>query len=237
METAALQALDIPTSPCFRLTQTLGRLMFKGVLRGWCGLSFDGQAHVAGLSQCVLAPTHASHLDFWAVLEGLSPALRRKTYVAAAEDFFYQRAWRRGLIRWFSYHNFPLNRRAVGLDQYKRLRRLLQAGYSLMVFAQGTRTRDGSLLPFRPMLAMLAADCGVPIVPVAVMGTFQALPAGRAWPRRHAIRVRFGAPLTAEVLENEPQPELLPKMAKRLNQELMRRVKTLYKAGAVDNHF
>lgn len=228
MDTTVLRALGSPTTPWFHLTQNLGRLTFSGILRAWCGLSFEGQEHVAGLTQCVLAPTHASHLDFWAVLEGVTPGLRRKTYVAAATDFFYQHAARRALTRWFSYHNFPLNRRAAGLDQYQRLRALLQAGYSLLAFAQGTRTRDGGLLPFRPLLSMLAADCGVPIVPVAVMGSFQALPAGRVWPRRHPIRVRFGAPLKAET--GKDKPELLPQAAKRLNKAVMRQVETLYQA-------
>lgn len=210
-----------------RLTQNLGRLTLNGVLRRWCGWSAEGAEHLAGLSQAVLAPTHASHLDFWAVLAGLPPGLRQRTYVAAAEDFFYARWWRRWVTRLFSYHNFPLNRRQDTVGEYGRLRQILAEGFSLLVFAQGSRTRDGSLPPFKPLLALLAVDSGVPLVPVAVRGTFEALPAGRWWPRRAPIAVRFGAPLIPTLAAGE----LPPKAARRLNQELEAQVRTLYAAG------
>lgn len=202
----------------------MARQALSLVLKRWCGWSAIGTERLTGLGQVVLAPTHASHLDFWAVLEGMPAALRRRTYVAAAADFFYQQPWRRWVTQWLSYHNFPLNRRQATLDEYSRLRQLLAAGYSLLMFAQGSRTRDGSLLPFKPLLAMLALDSGVPLVPVAVRGTFEALPAGRWWPRRRPIEVRFGAPMVRRL---EPG-EILPKAARRLNRELEARVRQLY---------
>lgn len=212
-----------------RLTQNLGRLAFSLALRRWCGWRAQGAEQLAGLQQVVLAPTHASHLDFWAVLEALPAGLRRRTYVAAAEDHFYARPWRRWLTNLVSYHNFPLNRRRATMGEYDRLRGLLAEGFSLLMFAQGSRTRDGSLLPFRPLLAMLALDCGVPLVPVAVVGTFEALPAGRWWPRRSPVSVRFGAPLIPRLGAGE----LLPKAARRLNRELEAQVRRLFADGQI----
>lgn len=223
-----MSAPGFPPPWPLRLTQNLGRLAFSLVLRRWCGWSAQGHEALAGLKQVVLAPTHASHLDFWAVLEAMPAGLRRRTYVAAAEDYFYARPWRRWLTHLVSYHNFPLDRRRATLGEYDRLRRLLAEGFSLLMFAQGSRTRDGSLLPFRPLLAMLALDCGVPLVPVAVRGTFEALPAGRWWPRRSPVTVRFGAPLIPRMEKGE----LLPQAARRLNRELEEQVRRLYDTGS-----
>jgi 1-acyl-sn-glycerol-3-phosphate acyltransferase len=68
------------------------------------------------------------------------------------------------------------------------------------VFAEGTRSRDGSIGPLRSGAAVLAAQHELAIVPVHVSGTHTVMPPGRAWMhrpagRRHPIAVRFGAPV------------------------------------------
>jgi len=212
--------------PCLqRWTQSVGWYLFFLILKYWCGLRFEGTQMLAGLKQCVFAPTHASHLDFWAVLQGVPPALRTRTYVAAAKDHFYRYPVRRVVINLFSYHNFSLDRERASHVEYRRLCRILTSGKSLLMFPQGTRTRDGSLLPFKPMLVMLALDCEVPIVPVAVIGSFEAMPAGRFWPRRKMIRVRFGKPLFPK---RPADLKKLSKISKKLNNELMQKIAALY---------
>jgi len=72
---------------------------------------------------------------------------------------------------------------------------LLQAGLSLLLFPEGSRSRDGHPQAFKPIASMLAADTGVPLIPVTVRGTFASLPAGRWLPRRRPIRVAFAHPI------------------------------------------
>ena len=156
------------------------QLVFAG-MRHWlwqrCALQIKGGENLTGISQAIFAPTHTSHLDFWAVLAGLPKPLQQKTYVAAAKDFFYtpQKRW----LTWlWSYHNFPFDRQSVSPQAYRHLGQLLQQGLSLMIFPQGSRARDGRLQPPKPIAAMLAADQNVPLLPVAVQGTHGALPPG-----------------------------------------------------------
>jgi 1-acyl-sn-glycerol-3-phosphate acyltransferase len=142
-----------------------------------------------------LAPTHASHLDFWSICLALPPGIRRKLYIAAATDHFYAR-WGWGLAtRLLSYHNFAFNRHAQGTTEFKRLLRILQAGYSLLLFPQGSRMREGKWAPFKPWVARLAIASGVPVLSVGLAGTDRALPPGARWPRTAAIRVEFGPAL------------------------------------------
>ncbi len=227
MEKAVLQKLGLWEGALVQWSQKLSRHRLGWILKHWCGLKIEGQEHVRGLSQAIFAPTHASHLDFWAVLEGLSPHLVRHTYIAAAGDYFYANPVKSFLMRVFSYHNFSINRKILSWSEYKRLRRMLQHGLSLLAFAQGTRTRDGSLMPFKPLLAMLALDCNIPLVPVLLKGTFEAMPAGSLLPRRKTITVCFGKPLDPVKETARSAAKLLTKKAKHLNARLMLSIREL----------
>jgi 1-acyl-sn-glycerol-3-phosphate acyltransferase len=106
---------------------------------------------------------------------------------------------------------------------------LLDDGWSLLVFAEGTRSRDGTIGRLRSGAAVLAAEHGLAIVPVHVAGTHAVMPPGRRWMRRtrgtftgarQPIAVRFGPPV-------RPQPG-------EHRTELMERVRLFFEAsGAV----
>ena len=100
----------------------------------------------------------------------------------------------------------PVARDGRGLDEdAPRTRRACsQDGWSLVMFAEGTRSRDGSVGRLRSGAAVLAAQHGLPLVPIHVSGhargdagrpLLDAAPAGRPIPRRHPIEIRFGAPI------------------------------------------
>lgn len=212
----------------FRLSQSISRIGFTMLLKGWCRLQIHGQEEMRGLKQCIFAPTHASHLDFWATLEGAPKPLRQGTFVAAAKDHFYKHP-----IRWFitklgSYHNFPFDRQALTPSLYRQLLAILRSDLSLLMFAQGSRTRDGQLMAFKPLLAMLAIEAQVPIVPVAVKGTFQALPPGATFVKRYPVRVCFGKPIYPEPIDLSDSRNHLPKAARELNQKLMNTIEELW---------
>jgi 1-acyl-sn-glycerol-3-phosphate acyltransferase len=65
----------------------------------------------------------------------------------------------------------------------------------LVFFPEGTFTRSPGLMPFRMWAFIVAANTGIPVVPVAICGTRSTLRDGRWWPRRGAITITFGAPL------------------------------------------
>jgi 1-acyl-sn-glycerol-3-phosphate acyltransferase len=162
-----------------------------------------GRAHVAGLAGPVIfVANHCSHMDTPMILCTLPRRLRRRTAVAAAADYFYRRRSRAIAVS-LAFNTVPVQRHGGGLrpPSTQHVERLLDDGWSLLIFAEGTRSRDGSVGRLRSGAAVMAAEHRLPIVPVYVSGTHAAMPVGRCWPRRgrgrrrHPVQVRFGPPL------------------------------------------
>lgn len=144
---------------------------------------------------------HASHIDTPLILGSLPRRLARRTAVGAAADYFFDARWR-ALVTALAFNAFPVERR--GSRRTRSLApALIDEGWSLLLFPEGTRSADGWMRPFRLGAAALCCQHGMPAVPIVVRGTFAAMPRGRGWPRpgRPSVVVRYGRPLHPE--ENE----------------------------------
>lgn len=76
-----------------------------------------------------------------------------------------------------------------------RLLTTLDRGISVIVYPEGTRSKDGQLLPFKKGAFHLAAKAQTPIIPLHIHGTRKALPKGGFILRKNPVHVRFGAPI------------------------------------------
>lgn len=116
---------------------------------------------------------------------------------------------------WFMFHAgyIPLERRnrksiARALD---RSREYLKAGVSILMFPEGTRTRTGEILPFKPGAFQLALETGCDILPVAMSGTMNALP-NDTWiysNEYHDLRMNIGKPISVEGLGDKDVTTLM----------------------------
>ena len=142
----------------------------------------------------IFVANHASHLDTPLILLSLPDEWRRTTTVAAAADYFFDKWWR-SVGSALVFNTFPIERRGGSMSATPG--EVLAEGWSLIVFPEGTRSRDGWLGEFRTGAASLSKTFGVPIVPVAHRGTFAVMPRGQGWPSpgRRPVRLRFGEPL------------------------------------------
>jgi 1-acyl-sn-glycerol-3-phosphate acyltransferase len=163
-------------------------LLWRVILTGTGGLRVDGRLPH---EPCVLVANHSSHADTAALLAAL-PA-RRRPVVAAAADYWFTRPLPRLICR-LLVAGFPVRRRGGGSADLALAVSLLAAGHDVIVYPEGTRSRDGSVAEFRSGAARLAGLAGAPLVPVGIAGTRDLMPVhGR--PGRGRITVRIGTPV------------------------------------------
>jgi len=146
---------------------------------------------------------HSSHLDTPTILRALPLQWRQRTAVAAAADYFYKKRGIRHVVA-LTFNTVPLARNGggVGNGSTAHVDKLIDQRWNLLMFPEGTRSRDGRLGKLRSGAAVLAQQHGIPIVPIFVKGTHEAMPPGRNWPkrrrflaRRHRVEVHFGQPI------------------------------------------
>ena len=133
----------------------------------------------------LLVSNHQSFLD--PVLVGM--AMPRPLNFLARESLFRFPGFRE-LIRALGAH--PLQRGRMDPAAIRTVLRLLRGGQWLLVFPEGTRTRDGSLGRFRPGSAELAARAEVPVLPVCIQGAHRAWPRHQPLPQPARVAVAYG---------------------------------------------
>ena len=122
---------------------------------------------------------HTSHLDTALLMSSLPDDWRRRTTVAAAADYFFD-VWWRAVGSALVFNTFPVDRAGGGLTSTPI--ELLQTGWNIVVFPEGSRSPDGWPQRFRLGAAWLALHHHVPVVPIGIRGSYAAMPRGRGWP-------------------------------------------------------
>jgi len=171
------------------------------------GEVFDTLSHPV-----VFVANHSSHLDTPTILRALPRKWRRRTAVAAAADYFYNKRWKANGVA-LLFNTVPLGRKGGGLGSgaTDHVDRLIDEGWNLVMFPEGTRSRDGEIGKVRSGAAVIAAQHGIDIVPIYISGTHEAMPPGQNWPQRkpgrffsqrHEVEVRFGKPIRPRAVED-----------------------------------
>jgi 1-acyl-sn-glycerol-3-phosphate acyltransferase len=163
------------------------RLFFRPWVEGMENIPADGPA--------ILASNHLSFSDSF-FLPLMVP--RRITFLAKA-DYFTGR----GLKGWFSRAFFtsigqvPIDR-SGGRASEAALRKaleILNAGELLGIYPEGTRSPDARLYRGKTGIARMALEAGVPVIPVAMINTFDIQPPGKLIPRIMRVGIKIGEPL------------------------------------------
>ena len=151
----------------------------------------------------IFVANHSSHLDTPTIMRALPLQWRQRTAVAAAADYFYKKRGVKELVA-LIFNTVPLSREGggVGNGSTAHVDKLIDQRWNILMFPEGTRSRDGAMHKLRSGAAAIAQQHGIPIVPIYVKGTHDAMPPGRNWPkkrwllaRRYRLEVHFGAPI------------------------------------------
>lgn len=163
------------------------RLLFRPRIEGLENIPPEGAAIVAG--------NHLSFSDHF-----LMPAIlrRRITFLAKAEYFTGPGLKGRLTAAFFrSAGQIPVDRsgKDAGQAALREGLGVLAKGELLGIYPEGTRSHDGRLYKGKVGVAAMALGAGVPVVPCAMVGTFEIQPPGQKIPKVRRVTIRFGAPL------------------------------------------
>jgi 1-acyl-sn-glycerol-3-phosphate acyltransferase len=153
----------------------------------------------------VFVANHASHMDTPVILRALPRRWRKRTAVAAAADYFYKNR-KLAIAVSLAFGTVPIARcgGSLGRATLDHLDRLMHERWNVLLYPEGTRSRDGSPGRFKAGAAVIAERRGAPIVPIWISGTNEAMPPGQSWPkrmqgrffpRRHQVEIQFGDPI------------------------------------------
>ena len=174
-----------------RLAFALRHYLWRTVCSWSGGLTVTGRRPRAG--GCVLVANHSSHADTAVLLAALPP--HAKPVFAAASDYWFDVPMRRLAMTSLA-GGLPVRRTDGGT--YAALlaaaKPALAQGRTVVIYPEGTRATNGKIGEFRSGALHLARDCGVPVVPVALLGTGEVLPK-RGHYSPTPMEVRFGEPI------------------------------------------
>lgn len=176
-------------------------VVLRPVSHWYLRIHITGSANCAGLDGPILVvANHSSHWDSVLIHGYLPTKITRTLATAAAADHFFQRT-SRPLAPRLLFNAFPVVRRGKpGLAPRGLTGDLLDAGTSVLIFPEGTRSRDGGAVTasLNPGAAILATRRGLPCLPIRITGTWQAWPPGQHGPKRprHDVDMRILTPIT-----------------------------------------
>jgi 1-acyl-sn-glycerol-3-phosphate acyltransferase len=162
------------------------RGLFQPFFHIYFRMSRIGREHIPRRGPVIVAANHRSFLDPFVI----ATMARRPMYYVAKKEMFASR-----LQAWFlsALGAFPVDRGASDAESIETAKAILARGDIVLIFPEGTRTRPGSLGKPKRGVGRLALETGVPVVPVAVIGTEAVR---RGWRiRPHKVRIRAGRPL------------------------------------------
>lgn len=140
------------------------------------------------LGPCIIAPSHQSMLDGFLIVATLPFGILKRSFFLAFKQVFGT-----GILKPIAIHGqnilIDANENLKESMQYTALP--LREGNNLVIFPEGARSRDRKLLEFRPFFAILSKTFNLPVIPVVIDGSFEALESGKLFPKPKKIKVTY----------------------------------------------
>ncbi len=158
---------------------------------------FQGRANIPSHVHFLVVANHASHLDMGLVKMALGEAGKNLVALAAA-DYFFDNKVKRTFFENFT-NLVPMERKGSLRKSLEWAFHLLEQGYNVLIFPEGTRSRQGTLQPFQRGLGHLVLRARVGVLPLYLQ-TYGALPPGAWYPQSREVSASIGPFLPFETL-------------------------------------
>ncbi|MCX6893421.1 MAG: lysophospholipid acyltransferase family protein [Verrucomicrobia bacterium] len=193
---------------------------FRAIYKFYFRCRVYNAERVPGRGGVILASNHASFLDPPLVGSGL---LRDINYLGRENLFRFP------VMGWVLRHwqVVPVDRDGGGAAGLRAILDRLLAGGAIILFPEGTRTRDGKLQPARSGIGLTVIKSTAPVVPVRVFGTFEAYGRHLVFPRPYRVAVKYGQPMFFTQLPAEAKTcskARLKEIYQQIADELMRAI-------------
>jgi 1-acyl-sn-glycerol-3-phosphate acyltransferase len=200
-------------------TYAAGYQLSKFIAQAFFDLQIYGQDNMIEEGPALLAMNHQSFLD--PPFAGI--CCQREIFFLARKTLFDVPVLGFLLKR---INVIGVDREGSDVGALKAVIRVLRAGGCTIVFPEGTRTRDGNLLPARPGAGLIIAKTLAPVVPMRIFGAFDAFPRGSKWPRSSPVSIVIGEPVRFAERDIAGDPRTI---FQRLSEQVMERI------GALEN--
>jgi len=169
----------------------IGRKLLKLYFKLYHRIDVRGLENLPG-PPFIIAPNHQSYLDAFAIAAVLPKKIAHQTYFLGDETYF-----RNPVSATFGKlaHVITVNVNRGLKESLQKTAYALMSGKVVVIFPEGARTRTGDLMEFKKGVAILARELGVPIVPVAIEGAYEAWSVYDKLPKPKKIKVMFGKPI------------------------------------------
>ncbi len=181
------------------------RLMRRYAYTRWVDRYCDpmtvrGVEHLHALDgPAIYVANHQSHMDTLVLFEAMPEHVKRNLYFGAAADRWFVKGKKKLVLQpWYQsmvLGNFPIVR-GGGAKALAYAGWLLKQGCNVCIFPEGTRTQKDELGRFKPGVALLALELGVPVVPVYLSGLREMRPKGALHAKAGPAGVEIFAPVT-----------------------------------------
>lgn len=186
------RGLKLESGPLCWSARAFLRLFLKLVLRTYGRMSCSGCENLLPAGPYIIAPNHLSNADSALVISAMPWRIGSQAFFLGITRFFGGPVSSR-IARMIQVIPVDMETKlysALQLSAY-----VLRQGRILCVFPEGTRSRDGQIKEFKKGVGIIAKELNVPIVPVAIRGTYEMLRAGSYVPRPAKVSITFGKPL------------------------------------------
>ncbi len=186
------QKLTMDSGPLCNIGRHALKLILNIMLKLCCRISVSGLEKLPAKGPYVIAPNHLSLADGPLIMAMMPWTIGSQTFFLGTTEYFGGTVTSR-IAKQVQVIPVDMDTRLYSAMQLSAY--VLRQGRILCVFPEGTRSRDGNIKEFKKGVGIIAKELNIPLVPVAIMGTYEMLPSGKFFPKPAKVRISIGNPL------------------------------------------